>query len=292
MDYLFKKIKLYQKPLFFFSSFLTANFLFLYRKNIYNYFHHLLTFKKTVKKNILSLGEEYVENKKNKFITFIEKNIDNANANLDAEFYNKESYNNAISEVNNQLEKKWKTRILKEYTPRGNVFMYYDAYKMGFSYHSDTNIPNPLLNAVAMEYCILFKCSDLFIDQNIVDKKNESPLIKIHHIEKKKESKTKKNKESGDLPFAKLRNYNKDKINVKTQDKKQYEENKNKPLVNKVTNKFIHLGKVYKMNWLQKQPTKDSKIKCESKYLDDLKKEDDLQKTIMSYKDYKMYNTS
>jgi len=46
------------------------------------------------------------------------------------------------------------------------------------------------------------------------------------------------------------------------------------------------------MNWLQKQPTKDSKIKCESKYLDDLKKEDDLQKTIMSYKDYKMYNTS
>jgi len=205
---------------------------------------------------------------------------------------NKEEYTNAISEANNELEKKWRRKIYNEHTPRGNVYMHYDAYKMGFSYYSDTSIPNPILNAVAMQYCIMFKCCDLFIDQNIISKENESPLIKIHHIEKKK-TKNNKNVNKGDvtktddLPFAKLKNYNKEKINEKKTNKKSGEEKKDNPFVNKVTNKFIHLGKVYKLNWLQPIKKEQTTIKFESKYLDDLQKETDLQKQVISYKDYK-----
>ena len=292
MNGLFKNIRLYQKPIFFISTFVTTNFLFLYRKSIYNYFLGLLNYTPVQKKSILSLSDEYVENKKKKCIDFINADVDKANANMDSEYYNKEEYTNAISEADNELEKKWRRKIYNEHTPRGNVYMHYDAYKMGFSYYSDTSIPNPILNAVAMQYCIMFKCCDLFIDQNIISKENESPLIKIHHIEKKK---TKNNKnvnkgdvtKSDDLPFAKLKNYNKEKINEKKTKKKSGEEKKDNPFVNKVTNKFIHLGKVYKLNWLQPIKKEQTTIKFESKYLDDLQKETDLQKQVMSYKDYK-----
>ena len=123
----------------------------------------------------------------------------------------------------NYLEKKWKTRVLIEYTPRGNIIMYYNPYKMGFSYYCDsTGIPYPILNAVAMKFVIMFNCRDFFIDECFIQNlKNEcplvydSPLIPIYFIENEKKSsnvktsiKIKSSKcDQNTAPFAKLKDY-------------------------------------------------------------------------------------
>ena len=114
-------------------------------------------------------------------------------------------------------------KILVENTPRGNVYMFYDSYKLAFSYYSDTNISYSILNAVAMKYCKMFKCADFFVDQNIIPLKKESPLIKnVIILKKKKQNKDEKeneNKDDDDAPFAKLKNYNVQKIKEKKNDK-------------------------------------------------------------------------
>ena len=114
------------------------------------------------------------------------------NENIEKEFYNESMYKDTIISEDNKLEKNWKKRILFEQTPRGHVIIYYDAFKLAFTYYSDANsLPYKLLNAIAMKYCLTFHCMDFFIDQNIVPNENESPLIKIHHIEKRKRKKIK-----------------------------------------------------------------------------------------------------
>ena len=46
--------------------------------------------------------------------------------------------------------------------------MFYDPYKLGFSYYSDTNgIPYFILNAVAMKYIYTFRCLDFFVDNKL-----------------------------------------------------------------------------------------------------------------------------
>ena len=77
---------------------------------------------------------------------------------------------------------------------------------------------------------------DFFIDQNIVRNENESPLIKIHNIEKKKKKENKNiQKEDSDenSPFAKLKNYNNDKIKIQDNDEK---EKTNEKIKNIITN--------------------------------------------------------
>ena len=96
----------------------------------------------------------HVKKSKDIFIEYQNKKLKDINDNVEKEFYTKETYNNALEQENNILESNWKKRILIENTPRGNVYMYYDAYKLGFSYYSDTSsLSYNLLNAVAMKYC-------------------------------------------------------------------------------------------------------------------------------------------
>ena len=77
-------------------------------------------------------------------------------------FYNKKEYKQAIKEENNDLEKKWKSNILYKNTPRGNILMYYDAFKLGFVYTCDTSVSYDILNALAMKYVTEFRCLDFF----------------------------------------------------------------------------------------------------------------------------------
>ena len=103
------------------------------------------------------------------------------NKNVEKIFYDKKQLVEILVQQNNELEKIWKSRILIEKSPRGNIIMYYDAYKQGFAYYSDTNgIPYNILNAVAMRYVINFQCRDFFMDNEYVDEQKESPLIKIY----------------------------------------------------------------------------------------------------------------
>ncbi len=98
----------------------------------------------------------------------------NMNENIEKEFYNKKEYNTIMKEDNNELEVAWKTRILYENTPKGPIFMHYDAYKQGFSYYADqTSIPFNILNAVAMKYVCRFYCRDFYYDEMSLKEKKE-----------------------------------------------------------------------------------------------------------------------
>lgn len=277
MNIFFNKLKEFKKPLYFISFIATYNILFVHRNRIISYFK---SFSKKPKKieNILTKGEEYVEKRKEQFLEFVE-DIDNSNENMSKEFYNKESYNEILKEEENELEEIWKSKYIMENTPRGNVFMSYDPYKLAFSYYSDSNISYNILNAVAMRFCTIFKCKDLFVDQLILKGEKESPLIKILYKEKKKVK-----KEDEDLPFAKLKNYNIQDINKKNEQKKKEDEKK---VVKEITNKFVCLGKTYQIKWIKADNLKNKKVNFKSPFMENLKTENELQKQVMDYKAFK-----
>lgn len=205
--------------------------------------------------------DNYIDIKKKKFY-FVDNRKD-LNKNIQAEFYNKEKYNSIISTNNNILESSWKQRILFENTPRGNVIMYFDAYKMGFAYYSDSNVPYNILNAVAMKYVVMFYCRDFFLDKSII-LSDKTPFQYIHEIDLKDNKK----KEIPKGPFAKFKNYSKDKEKEKEKEKdkdnekdKEKHENANKPK-DYIKNKFICKGKIREFSFL-----KDKRVKTSNKVL-------------------------
>ena len=281
--------KWFQKPLYISTFLLGLPFLVYYKKQLYTFLKSLIYKDQAKKINILTQQDEYIEKNTDLFLKKLnEQDINNKN--VEVEFYNEESYKKTVNDENNHLESKWKKRLLFEQTPRGYVIMYYDAFKMGFSYYSDTNsLPHKLLNAVAMKYCLTFCCFDFFIDQNIVPKEYESPLVKIHHIEKKKKKNTELKKgveeTDNDSPFAKLKNYNKNKLN--TSDSSDKKDKQEQTIKNIITNKFISLGKTRTFDPLFKPIKKNRSVHFTSDLLDNLNQETNLQKQVLSYKDYK-----
>ena len=274
--------KWFQKPLVISSFFISIPILYVYKSNIYSYFRSLIIKENKKIENILTQTDQYIEKNKQIFLEKINKS-DILNSNVQTEFYNKESYQKEVEDVDNNLEEIWKKKILIENTPRGNIYMYYDAYKMGFAYYSDTNsLPYKILNAVAMKYCITFHCLDFFIDQHILPKDRDSPFIKIHHIEKKKKKKNvdKQIVKDDDLPFAKLRNYEKDKV---IGDDKKEEKAKNI-----ISNVFISMGKVTNDFQPLFIPIKKNKsVQFESELIENLNGETSLQKDVLNYKNFK-----
>ena len=113
------------------------------------------------------------------------------NQNIDPLFYDRAAYKKLMEEPNNFLEKEWKSRILYENTPQGNIIMYYDVYKEGFVYYSDqTSIPYKLLNIVAMKYTMTYRCIDFYIDEQFIPN-NPSFMIKFMHDEEQSENEKK-----------------------------------------------------------------------------------------------------
>jgi len=187
------------------------------------------------------------------------------NDNIDACFYTKSEHKKSVEFADNELEKKWSTRILFEYTPRGNIILYYDAYRMGFVYFSDTkNISYDILNAVIMKYVVLFQCMDFFMDETVL-KENDidlSPLIKFHYHDKDKAKDT-ENENNGDAskngikkwtnlntkdaPFATLKTYTKTGVNKK-------------PLVVVHKNKLFYMGKIVNFSPCQKGSSHKKKV--------------------------------
>ena len=283
----FSNNKWLQKPLHMSSFLFAIPFIYFYKDRLYNLLN-VLNKKSIRRENILTKSDDYIENKKKLFLEKLKKGA--LNENVEKEFYNETIYKDAIIGEDNKLENNWKKRILFEQTPRGNIIMYYDAFKMAFSYYSDTNsLPYKLLNAVAMKYCLTYHCMDFFIDQNIVSNEKESPLIKIHHIEKKKKKESKKiQKEDSDenSPFAKLKNYNNDKLKAKNGDEQAKVKSEEK-IKNIITNKFISLGKTRLFFPLHKPLKKTRSVQFTSSLLENLEQETNLQKEVLSYKDFK-----
>jgi len=144
--------------------------------------------------SILSLDEVYVQKAKQRFLDFNNSNrldID-PNSNIDTRFYDIEMYHDAVRLERNDLELTWKRRVLIEYTPRGNIIMFYDVYKHGFSYYADNSIPYSILNAVAMKYVQLFRCRDFFMDENSIPPIWSSPLIRLFKEKEKRDAEAKR----------------------------------------------------------------------------------------------------
>jgi hypothetical protein len=221
---------------------------------------------------ILTMTEDYVETKKKRFLMIEQQNN---NCNIDAVFYDKKEYQEVMQITDNWLEKTWKMRILFESSPRGNIIMFYNPYKLGFAYYSDSyNLPYHLLNAVAMKYVTVYFCRDFFMDENIIP----SPLIKIHA-----EQQTKKKKSKIDNTTVKM---------IQTRSSKQLsnsnnskEISKNKPEQN--VNRFINMGKIANFVFIQKEKPASCLNGFASNFLDNLSGEISLQKKVMDYKAFK-----
>jgi len=201
---------------------------------------------------------EAFENKiKPSFLNFADcENVEEykkRNQNIEPIFYNRKELSELMKEEN-AIEKKWKSRILIQYTPRGNIIMYYDAYKGGFSYYSDHSVvPLRILNAVAMKYVMNYYCLDFFVDE-VAFTSNTSPLIDLMNLEDNEENeKSKKNFtrlavntkiDADKLPFLKPKTNAPSSI---TETAKTHEKHE------KRINKFIHLGKFNNYSIIQKK---------------------------------------
>jgi hypothetical protein len=196
--------------------------------------------------------EIYIERNLNRFLKTYDS-TEKYSENIATGFYEKDGLKQMLIEANNPLELEWKRRILYESTPRGNIMMHYDPYKLGFVYYSDTNIMNvSLLNAAAMKYCITYRCRDLFVDNGVTPENRHSALIPIHFIEPpaKTESADKSATKLDNSAFAKFKNYSKQTEKSHPNNKKVTIINFNK--INIVSNMPIYCS----VQELQKQPCK------------------------------------
>lgn len=178
-----------------------------------------------------------------------------ANSNINPTLYDPVLRKTLFVEENNPTEKYWKSQLLFEHTYRGNIIMYYDAFRMSFAYYSDEQIvPYQALFHAAMKYTVRFRCRNFFIDMETFP---ENPMIEV--LRKEDESlktKTKKEpidnnakpkpKQDNNPVFARLKNYKEGNDAAKQQNKPKH----------LFSNKFVRIGKMCEFNILQRPPNK------------------------------------
>ena len=182
----------------------------------------------------LSPKDEYIESHKKRFLATFAKNAEETdwNSNIEPILSDATALSEIMKVPNNEVEKKWRTRVLIENTPRGNVIMFYDAYKRGFSYYCDNTVmPYDIMNAVAMKYVLTFFCRDFFVDSAVLPKKTEDQPQKDTANEKTEEEKKTNTVQTDKRAFVKFKTYN-----TATKKAGITEEN------DKVINCFMHFG--------------------------------------------------
>ena len=237
----------------------------------------------------VDITKEYNSKHTNAFLDTFKQSNSDMNSNIDKEFYSKDDYIKTMRDVDNELERKWKQKTLIEQTPKGNIIMYYDPYKQGFSYYSDSQpIPYAILNAVAMKYVRIYRCRDFFVDDETTQEKEPSPFIQIHMVEKKKTKDADKNSSGKsmfkDAPFAKLKNY-------KTKNQSDTTDENNVPRKPErvfYRNKFISVGPVRNYSILQPIKKENKLNGFKTNLLNGVVSESKLQGQVMNYKDYKL----
>ena len=273
-------------------------FFFMMYQHIVRFYNILKSYSKIfIKKDIIEISKmksvvsfysrvnEYIKQENNRFISTYEIDTPIHNINLESIFYNYKEYNNFVIKENNELENIWKTRILYEHTPIGNIIMFYNIYKKGYAYYSDVHMTYTLLNAVAMKYVRIFCCRDLFIDDNITPKDYPSPFIKLEEIQEKEEEERKnennsKNKTIRNGPFIKIKKKIESITNEELEKPKQ-----DQHLYN--VNKFIYMGKISNFSFLQKIHKKKV-IPCNQNQFENIfDDEHEIQKEILSYSEYR-----
>jgi len=241
--------------------------------------------------SFLDIDQKYINPLMAKFAKTFESSI-NYNENITPIFYDKKEYNEYMQTTNTELEKIWRTRILFEHTPRGNIMMFYDAYKMGFSFYSDEKtISYDILNAVASKYVSIYRCRDFFIDESFTP--ISSPFIKLYFTDEPKKQvnnhtkdafvRMKRENPNAKSVFQKPDNINKN--NLRNSEQIGQENHKQKE---KMKNKFVYLGKIQNSQWIQPLPKKRKVLaKFVSPLLESIKIDAGVQRETLSYKDFK-----
>jgi hypothetical protein len=232
-------------------------------KLILNYIFFIIQYVKSFNKPP-PVEKPYVETQYDKsckkYANFYKTESVDENSNIDPVLYDFDRRKEIFVSPDNELEKQWKSRILIENTPRGNVMIYFNPYLLSYQYYSDEQIiPYKILEQVATKYVIMFRCKDFFIDPE------KRPGNKILDVLQKEEDSLKSKKmkvnditkcvniqsESKDV-FAALKDYRSD---VKT-DTKADTKAKKKVEEPKFSNKFVRIGKMCEFNITQKPADK------------------------------------
>jgi len=244
--------------------------------------------------SIQELTKKFVEKRTAEFLKQYDT-VKNPNQNIEPIFYTKKEYLELSVLESNEIENRWKTRILFKNTPRGNIVMFYNVFKLGFSYYCDENMPYDILNAVAMQYVIMNQCRDFFMDEEITPV--PSPLLKLVEDDKKpaNEEDDNKKKEKENLknmlksaPFAKLKNYKIETANDKPSVEKTDELKKKDPnLIER--NRFLYQGKMRLFPLLKKPEVKkkNNLFEKETTMSKGLFENSSVQNQVFSYRDYK-----
>jgi hypothetical protein len=237
-------------------------------------------FKKYRKTSVpLQLKQEtQFEKTSKRYADFYSKTTDDENSNIDAVLYEFDKRRELFEDPANSHEKQWKSRVLQENTPRGNVMMYYNPYSLSFVYHSDEQIiPYNILEQVAKKYVVIYRCKDFYIDMvarpdnkflEILQKEEDSlksKKMKVDDITKCVTTAT--NPVGSKDVFAALKDYRSTTSNAPPTtlstpsvpsstmiDKKK---KTGDPVENKFSNKFVRIGKMCEFNILQKPPNKE-----------------------------------
>jgi hypothetical protein len=204
-----------------------------------------------------------------KYAEFYGKESADENSNIDPILYDFLKRKEVFASGDNDFEKQWKSRILIENTPRGNVMMYFNPYLLSYHYYSDEQIiPYKILEQVATKYVVMYRCKDFFID---VEKRPGNKILEV--LQKEEDSLKSKKMKVNDITkcvniqsgskdvFAALKDYRSE---VKPTDKAS-EPNGLKPADKakltkaeepKFSNKFVRIGKMCEFNILQKPADK------------------------------------
>ena len=206
-------------------------------------------YKPAIKESMIDKESGFMNTKQKWFMEKIEKIKEKANANIDPVFYKKTEYEEYLKTSTGdktELEKKWENRKVFICTPRGNVCMYYDAYKMGFAYYCDqSNLGMNTLNACAMQYVIYNLCLDFYVDEDTSVNFSTNEIVKIHYgNDTQAHPPIKVNKPQMNDMYVKPKSA----TMVATSNLKQKLKKGEKP---KLCNKYIYMGKINKVKTLQ-----------------------------------------
>ena len=244
---------------------------------IYFIVQYIRTFNAPPPKKLAEIA--YVETQYDKsckkYANLYGKETNDENSNIDPVLYDFVKRKEVFASADNDFEKQWKSRILMENTPRGNVMMYFNPYLLSYHYYSDEQIiPYKILEQVATKYVVMYRCKDFFID---VEKRPGNKILEV--LQKEEDSlKSKKMKvnditkcvnihsESKDV-FAALKDYRSEATKptdpkpIKPTDPNGLKEpTKKKVEEPKFSNKFVRIGKMCEFNITQKPV--DKKIKA------------------------------
>lgn len=128
-------------------------------------------------------------------------------------------------------------KYIMEYTPLGNVIMYFDYDKKSFQYYSDFSIPYKFLECVSKKFCIINK-NKVYREIKMVVDENEFSIVRNSSSSLQNKSKS----------FAKLKSYNNSNPSIKGVPSMKHSELK---IIQKDIVRYTHLGKISNFSFIK-----------------------------------------